>query len=85
MTRVKEARWRTDPFGSERFDLVVRTDVIEHVVEPDRVVFQLARIVKPGGLLLLAIPHERWWQVCRALLLRFPLRVSGHINDLSPE
>lgn len=96
VARVAEARLRADgarlavanlkvlPFGSDRFDLVTCTDVLEHVVEPARAVWELARTVKPGGLLLFATPHEGWWQVCRALLLRFPLRVSGHINDLSP-
>ena len=96
IARMAEARLRADearvavanlkalPFSSNRFDLVMCTDVLEHVVEPKQAVHELARTVKPGGLLLLAIPHEGWWQVCRALLLRFPLRVSGHINDLSP-
>ena len=96
MARVAEIQRRTKgvhvsvanikalPFCSDRFDLVVCTDVLEHVVEPAPAVWELARTIKPGGLLLFAAPHEGWWQVCRALLLRFPLRVSGHINDLSP-
>lgn len=81
---VSVANIKALPFSSDCFDLVLCTDVLEHVVEPARAVRELTRTVKPGGLLLFAIPHEGWWQVCRALLLRFPLRVSGHINDLSP-
>lgn len=37
------------PFRSATFDLVICTEVLEHVVEPESVVSELARVLKPGG------------------------------------
>jgi ubiquinone/menaquinone biosynthesis C-methylase UbiE len=42
------------PDGS--FDVVLCTEVLEHVPEPIRAVGELARILKPGGTLLLTAP-----------------------------
>src|SRR5690348_7241307 len=42
------------PDGS--FDVVLCTEVLEHVAEPIRAVKELARILKPGGTLLLTAP-----------------------------
>lgn len=40
------------------FDLVVSLEVIEHVVDPARFVAGLARLLGPGGLLLLSTPNR---------------------------
>jgi SAM-dependent methyltransferase len=50
------------PFADEAFDLVAAFDVIEHV-EDDRQVFaELARVLKPGGVLLFSVPlHAGHW------------------------
>jgi SAM-dependent methyltransferase len=47
------------PFRSEAFDLVSACDVVEHVAD-DRAVFrELSRVLKDGGVLLLAVPLYR--------------------------
>lgn len=38
------------------FDAVVLTEVLEHVAEPDRVLAELRRILRPGGRLMLTVP-----------------------------
>jgi SAM-dependent methyltransferase len=46
--------------GPGGFDCVVSTDVLEHI-EDDRVAFaKLASLVRPGGLVLLALPAVPW-------------------------
>jgi SAM-dependent methyltransferase len=44
------------PLPSGSFDAVLCTEVIEHVIDPMKVVFELARLLKPGGKLLLTSP-----------------------------
>ena len=41
------------------FDVVVCTQVLEHVAEPERVLCELQRVLRPGGRLLLSAP-QRW-------------------------
>ncbi len=50
------------PFPHERFDLVAAFDVIEHVDDDRRVFGELARVLKPGGVLLCSVPlHPSHW------------------------
>lgn len=44
------------PFRGESFDLVVCFDVIQHVVTPDLMVSEIARVLEPGGHCLLTFP-----------------------------
>jgi SAM-dependent methyltransferase len=52
------------PVADARFDHVVCTQVLEHLPEPQRVIEELARVLRPGGTLWLSAPlfyaeHER--------------------------
>jgi len=38
------------PFEDKSFDVVAAMDFLEHVLEPERVVREAARVLKPGGL-----------------------------------
>jgi SAM-dependent methyltransferase len=44
------------PVSDGSFDFVLCTEVLEHVADPARVLAELARILKPGGGLLLTVP-----------------------------
>jgi 2-polyprenyl-3-methyl-5-hydroxy-6-metoxy-1,4-benzoquinol methylase len=44
-------------FTDNQFDLVVFWDVLEHVHQPRENLLEAARIAKPGGILLLALPN----------------------------
>ena len=41
------------PFSPERFDVVVLSEVIEHLLRPELAVWELARVLRPGGVLVL--------------------------------
>lgn len=45
------------PFEDSSFDQVLMQDVLEHVRDPIRVVEELHRVLRPGGLLQLRTPH----------------------------
>ena len=47
------------PFADGTFDLVVIVDFLEHVHRDDRVVAEMARILRPGGTMIVNVPHLR--------------------------
>lgn len=44
-------------FEDESFDTVLCTQVLEHVPTPDDAFKEMARVLKPGGVLILSAPH----------------------------
>jgi SAM-dependent methyltransferase len=44
------------PFRVGSVDLVVSFDVIQHISQPERVLAEFARILRPGGLVLITFP-----------------------------
>jgi 2-polyprenyl-3-methyl-5-hydroxy-6-metoxy-1,4-benzoquinol methylase len=46
------------PFKSDAFDIVLCSQVIEHIPQDDVLLEQLAKILKPEGLLILGTPNE---------------------------
>ena len=49
------------PFADGVFDAALNIVTLEHVKDPRQVLTELARVLKPGGRLLLVVPHE--WEV----------------------
>lgn len=45
------------PFSTETFDVVVCTDMLEHVKKRGALLTEIARVLKKGGLLYLAFPN----------------------------
>lgn len=56
------------PFGDGVFDLVISSHVAEHLTEPELVFAELARVLRPGGRLLILTPN-RWHYVTLAARL----------------
>jgi ubiquinone/menaquinone biosynthesis C-methylase UbiE len=50
------------PFHDETFDIAISSHVAEHLTQPERVFAELARVIKPGGRLLILTPN-RWHYV----------------------
>lgn len=46
------------PFENGTYDVVINTQVLEHVKDPGKVCQELARVLKPGGLLFLTTPQS---------------------------
>lgn len=49
------------PFASDAFEACINIVTLEHVREPAAALRELWRVLKPGGRLLLIVPHE--WEV----------------------
>ncbi|HOK46317.1 MAG TPA: class I SAM-dependent methyltransferase, partial [Bryobacteraceae bacterium] len=52
------------PFPEGCFDAAINIVTLEHVREPRCAVAEIARVLRPGGQLLLVVPHE--WEVHQA-------------------
>jgi SAM-dependent methyltransferase len=48
------------PFRDATFDVVAAFDVIEHCEPESRAVAELARVLRPGGRLLVSVPAYQW-------------------------
>lgn len=46
------------PYANETLDLVIASEVIEHAPDPERVMEEIARVLRPCGKLILTIPME---------------------------
>ncbi len=44
------------PFGDESFDVILCTEVIEHVANPSRLISEMGRVLKPGGTAVITAP-----------------------------
>lgn len=61
------------PFADARFDVVLSDSQLEHRVDFDHYLDECARVLRPGGRLLLCIPNTAHWRVRWWLLRgRFP-------------
>ena len=52
------ARAEDLPYRDEMFDVVISTDMLEHVLDLYRTVGELFRILKPGGHLIVRVPYR---------------------------
>lgn len=81
--------------AENQFDLVTLFHVLEHVAEPQSMVSEILRILKPGGRLVIALPnYESWdakhyeaywaaWDVPRHLFHFSPKAISFFMNEFS--
>jgi SAM-dependent methyltransferase len=49
------------PYPDDAFDVVSAGEVIEHVYDPDRLLREARRILRPGGQVVLTIPNLQAW------------------------
>lgn len=49
------------PFGNDEFDLVLCIEVLEHLDKDKEACREIARILKPGGALILSLPYRHWF------------------------
>lgn len=71
---------------SESYDVVFLLEVLEHLDYPDKALDEIARVLKPGGKLILGVPREPLWRglnMARGKYLRRLGNTVGHLNHWS--
>ena len=66
------------------FDVVIITEVLEHIFEYEDVLRECKRVLKNGGSFIITFPHESLWTVARFFLGRRPIKVPDHVNAFTP-
>jgi 2-polyprenyl-3-methyl-5-hydroxy-6-metoxy-1,4-benzoquinol methylase len=79
------------PWADGAFDAVVAAEVIEHVVDTDHVLGEIARVLRPGGALVLTTPNLASLENrLRLLVGRYPMWMdvgvegTGHLRYYTP-
>lgn len=72
-------------FGSEFFDVIICTEVLEHIIDYSSVIEELKRLLKKDGFLIITFPNEFLWILSRFLLLRKPIKTPDHVNSFNPD
>jgi SAM-dependent methyltransferase len=86
------------PFEDEEFDAVACLEGIEHILHPEALFSELARVLKKGGLLIITTPnvqnfYSRYQLLCTGYLFQFDpfdktplkeneIRDKGHISPI---
>lgn len=50
------------PFEDASFDVVVCSEVLEHLFEPQLSVAEVIRVLRPGGRLIVTVPNSAYWR-----------------------
>ena len=65
--------------GDQKFDAITLWDVLEHVVDPTKIMKTCCELLKPGGCLFVNVPDLDSLQA-RVLGKRWPLLLPEHLN-----
>jgi SAM-dependent methyltransferase len=68
------------PFADATFDKIIAAEVLEHLPEDDRAMAELARVLKPGGLIAVTVPRWGPEKVCWALSEEYHSNEGGHVR-----
>jgi SAM-dependent methyltransferase len=70
------------PFPDGAFDRVIAAEVLEHIVDDERALAELARVLRPGGTLAATVPAWLPERVCWALSEEYhaPFVEGGHVR-----
>jgi len=68
------------PFSDNTFDLVVCSEVLEHLHEYKDAIAEISRVMKPGGKFLASVPAEFPEKICWFLSKDYQNQPGGHLR-----
>ncbi|WP_313410205.1 class I SAM-dependent methyltransferase [Aeromicrobium sp.] len=68
------------PYEDGSFDVVLASEILEHVPEDVQAISELTRILAPGGVLAVTVPRWLPERVCWALSDEYHANEGGHIR-----
>ncbi len=68
------------PYADGSFDVVLASEILEHVPEDEQAIGELVRILAPGGTLAVTVPRHWPEKVCWMLSDEYHANEGGHIR-----
>lgn len=70
------------PFFDVKFDVIIIGDVLEHLIDPEKVLKNLSKNLAHEGIIIASIPNIRHYSVLKSLILdaRFTYQDSGILD-----
>jgi SAM-dependent methyltransferase len=68
------------PFPDASFDVVIASEVLEHLWDDERAISELVRVLKPGGRMAVTVPTRWPERVCWALDHHYHDTPGGHVR-----
>jgi SAM-dependent methyltransferase len=68
------------PFADDSFDVVICSEVLEHIPDEAKAIEEIARVLKPGETLVVSVPRYFPEKVCWALSKAYRNEPGGHIR-----
>lgn len=78
--RMHHGTLETAHFQDETFDVIVLIETIEHVIQPEKLITEIHRVLRPGGLVYLTTPNfnaiNRYRLKAQYDVIQYPLHLS---------
>jgi ubiquinone/menaquinone biosynthesis C-methylase UbiE len=68
------------PFPDACFDLVICSEVLEHIPDHDRAMGEIIRVLKPGRPLVVSVPRYLPERICWSLSREYSRSERGHVR-----
>jgi SAM-dependent methyltransferase len=68
------------PYDDGEFDVVLASEILEHVPQDERAIAELVRVLAPGGVLAVTVPRWLPERVCWALSDEYHANEGGHVR-----
>lgn len=68
------------PYADDAFDVVLASEILEHVPQDVQAIGELERILAPGGMLAVTVPRWLPERICWALSDQYHANEGGHIR-----
>ena len=68
------------PYPDGTFDVVIASEILEHVPEDDSAIAELVRVLRPGGRLAVTVPRWLPEKICWLLSDSYHANEGGHVR-----